>query len=211
MRKINQNTSLKEALVNFLPLTFVDYVFDLINQTSVDFKIVTPRKTKLGDFRIPYGKRKQPQITINNDLNPYAFLITTLHEIAHLEVYENYSRSIKPHGEEWKSTFQKLLIPLLESKEIPEDLKDCLANTIIRTKASSCADMALSRALKKYNPVSKHTLLENIKEGTVFSLNKKRFKKGKLRRTRYLCNELQSGRMFLIHALAEINLIENEG
>ena len=198
---------LKENLREYIPEAFVTYVYDLLSSTNVTFRIVKPRKTKLGDFRMPTKQLGVPQITINNNLNPYTFLITTLHEIAHLHTYLRYNVGVKAHGKEWKFEFQQLLLPLLSAQEVPEELKTCLKNTLKNTKAASYSDIALSRVLRKFDVKKNGVPLEQIEQGAHFVVNKKSFKKGKLRRTRYLCSELRTGKAYLIHALAEVNTI----
>ena len=198
---------LKENLREYIPEAFVTYVYDLLSSTNVTFRIVKPRKTKLGDFRMSTKQLGVPQITINNNLNPYAFLITTLHEIAHLHTYLRYNVGVKAHGKEWKFEFQQLLLPLLSAQEVPEELKTCLKNTLKNTKAASYSDIALSRVLRKFDVKKNGVPLEQIELGAYFVVNKKSFKKGKLRRTRYLCSELRTGKAYLIHALAEVNTI----
>ena len=198
---------LKENLREYIPEAFVTYVYDLLSSTNVTFRIVKPRKTKLGDFRMSTKQLGVPQITINNNLNPYAFLITTLHEIAHLHTYLRYNVGVKAHGKEWKFEFQQLLLPLLSAQEVPEELKTCLKNTLKNTKAASYSDIALSRVLRKFDVKKNGVPLEQIELGAHFVVNKKSFKKGKLRRTRYLCSELRTGEAYLIHALAEVNTI----
>ena len=195
----------QKNLTKYLPKEFVNYTWNLLKESTVHFRIVAPRKTKLGDFRAPIAKKTKPQITINGNLNPYAFLITTLHEIAHLNTYNRYKRSVKPHGPEWKYEFQQLLKPLISEDAFPANLKMCLINSVKKTKASSCSDIDLSRELRKFDPSKTTIPLETILSGENFKLNNKSFKKGKLRRTRYLCTELQSGRAYLIHSLAEVN------
>ena len=207
--KNNQGSEdLKENLSEYIPQAFVPYVHDLLCSTKVLFRIVPPRKTKLGDFRKPLNGKSIPQITVNNNLNPYAFLITTLHEIAHLHTYLRYGHSVKPHGKEWKYEFQQMLLPLISAQKFPETLKLCLKNTITNTKASSFSDIPLNRALREFDRDKKGCHLEKIELGKHFTLNKKMFKKGKLRRTRYLCKEISSGKSYLVHALAEVNRIE---
>jgi predicted SprT family Zn-dependent metalloprotease len=39
-------------------------------------------------------------------------LITLIHEISHLVAFEKFGRNIKPHGNEWKYSFQRLMIPI---------------------------------------------------------------------------------------------------
>ena len=205
MKNRQVSEDLKENLSEYIPQAFVPYVHDLLCSTKVLFRIVPPRKTKLGDFRKPLNGKSIPQITVNNNLNPYAFLITTLHEIAHLHTYLRYGHSVKPHGKEWKYEFQQVLLPLISAQKFPETLKLCLKNTITNTKASSFSDIPLNRALREFDRDKKGCHLEKIELGKHFTLNKKLFKKGKLRRTRYLCTEVSSGKAYLIHALAEVN------
>ena len=205
MKNSQVSEDLKENLSEYIPQAFVPYVHDLLCSTKVLFRIVPPRKTKLGDFRKPLNGKSIPQITVNNNLNPYAFLITTLHEIAHLHTYLRYGHSVKPHGKEWKYEFQQVLLPLISAQKFPETLKLCLKNTITNTKASSFSDIPLNRALREFDRDKKGCHLEKIELGKHFTLNKKLFKKGKLRRTRYLCTEVSSGKAYLIHALAEVN------
>ena len=151
MEANKSSNELKENLREYIPEAFVSYVHDLLSATNVTFRIVRPRKTKLGDFRRPTNGKGIPQITINNNLNPYAFLITTLHEIAHLHTYLSYDPRVKPHGEEWKFEFQQILRPLISDQSFPDILKICLKNTIQKTKAASCSDIALSRALRQFD------------------------------------------------------------
>jgi len=207
MKNSQVSEDLKENLSEYIPQAFVPYVNDLLCSTKVLFRIVPPRKTKLGDFRKPLNGKSIPQITVNNNLNPYAFLITTLHEIAHLHTYLRYGHSVKPHGKEWKYEFQQVLLPLISAQKFPETLKLCLKNTITNTKASSFSDIPLNRALREFDRDKKGCHLEKIELGKHFTLNKKLFKKGKLRRTRYLCTEVSSGKAYLIHALAEVNIM----
>ena len=174
--KINQSSEeLKENLGEYIPKAFVAYVHSLLCSTNVRFRIVAPRKTKLGDFRRPINVQGIPQITINSNLNPYAFLITTLHEIAHLHTYLRYEPVVKPHGEEWKFEFQQVLRPLISDQSFPDILKICLKNTIKNTKAASYSDIALSRALRQFDPFIRQVTLVEIESGAHFRINKKSF------------------------------------
>ncbi len=197
------------AFSKYLPSPFVDDVVELFLGNTVRFKIVKGRKTKLGDFRAGINGEKH-QITINGDLNPYAFLITTLHEFAHLTTFENHGRKVAPHGQEWKNNFRTLLLPIINSKKLPKDIEEALVNSLVNTKASSCSDHQLSRVLHRYD-ISKEgiELLERLPNNAVFTLNGKQFIKGPLRRKRYICQEINSNRSFLVNALAQVQLIQN--
>jgi SprT protein len=207
---MSKELDFKRTLVKYIPNVFVGYVSRLLIESNVSFKIVAPRSTKLGDFRIQKKGSNKPQITVNGDLNPYSFLITTIHEVAHLKTHNKYGCKVNPHGLEWKSEFSHLLKPILDHVALPADLKKVLSSSITNLKASSCTDIKLARELKKYNQ-SKNTLsLEELIENSLFILNKKTYSKGKLRRTRYLCKELNTGKSYLIHALAEVKEVINE-
>lgn len=205
---MDKRTRYSETLKRFAPEIYVPYLVETILKSKVMFKIVPGRKTKLGDFRANM-QGGLPVITVNGDLNPYSFLVTTLHEIAHLNTFNKFGHHVNPHGEEWKNAFRELLIPVLDSKNLPNELEKALWKSFTNTKASSCSDLNLSRALKKFDkPTLKQTYtLEEIPIHSQFSLNGKVFKKGNLRRSRYLCTDL-SGKQFLVHALATIEIIE---
>ena len=193
-----------EGFKKFLPAGFEEIVVDLFLASPVRFKIVPPRKTKLGDFSVGHGMEK-PQITINGDLNPYSFLITTLHEFAHLHTYQQYGNRVNPHGEEWKANFRKLLIPIIDSGKLPKDIEISLVNSLVSMKASSCTDTKLSRVLKNYDARKEgFEILEQLPKNTIFVLNGRQFIKGNLRRKKFLCEETISKRMFLINSLAEV-------
>ncbi|GAB4374825.1 MAG: hypothetical protein Kow0075_00780 [Salibacteraceae bacterium] len=172
------------------------------------FKLVIakPRKSKLGDFRVKTG-RDCPTISINRDLNPYAFLITLAHEYAHLLDFKS-RRSLKnPHGRFWKTHYSKLLRELSDEGVFPDDILPALVKHIEAPSASSCADPHLLRALNLYNTASSSAVyLEELPEGADFTLENGRvFIKGKRRRTRYRCRELTTGKHYLIHHLAQVN------
>ena len=77
-----------DSLKDFIPNAALDQVSKLLLHDNLVVKIKKERKTRHGDYRrLPNGKH---QITINSNLNPYRFLITLVHEIAHFEAYTTY-------------------------------------------------------------------------------------------------------------------------
>ena len=106
-----KKSQLIQVLDKYLPEGCAPPVVDLLVENPVHFKIVKPRKTKLGDFRYFNGKM---MITVNGDLNQYEFLVTTLHEIAHLQTHVKFGRKVAPHGREWKMSFILLKKRLLD-------------------------------------------------------------------------------------------------
>ncbi len=197
-------------LSRYLPDAFVDYISELLSTYKVTFKVVKPRKTKLGDFRVRPGDPK-PQITVNGDLNPYSFLVTTIHEFAHLKTYLDHGWNVPPHGREWKNNYRELLIPVIHNEETPENLREALLHSINNMKASSCSDQKLQRVLLTFNSSYDEVVtLESLPKNSIFAINNRTFRKEHLRRTRYMCRELSSGRSYLISALAHVEPIENE-
>jgi hypothetical protein len=197
-----------DTLKKFAPPAFVPYLTDCILSAGVQFKIVPGRKTKLGDFRTN-PLQKKPIITVNGDLNPYRFLITSLHELAHLDTFRKYGWNVPAHGLEWKTAFRQRLLPLLDSNDLPRELHQVLEKSYFRLKASSSTDVQLSRILQTFDQDTIITL-ESLPKNAHFLLNNKQFIKGELRRTRYLCTEIDTKRIFLIHALAAITPLFNE-
>ncbi len=194
----------------YVPKVFSPVLADLLLASNVSFKVVKSRKTKLGDFRMSQIV-KQPIITINRDLNQYSFLITSLHEFAHYHTFQKYGNSVLPHGKEWKEAFRILLLPVINSGQLPKDIETALMSSLVNTKASSCSDLPLSRTLHRYNnSVSSEYRLEELPKNATFALNNRFFLKLNKRRTRYECKELSSGKIFLVHALATVIKTETD-
>jgi SprT protein len=199
-----------DVLQKYLPDLAVAPCFALIRQHGVHLKIVDHRVTRHGDYRkMPNGLH---QITVNASLNKYRFLITLVHEIAHLVAFEKYGRFIKPHGIEWKSTFQHMMIPFIRPEIFPSKLLPIIANHFKNPKASSSTDAHLSIALKAFDKEErKNSYVFELPIGSTFRLyNGRLFKKGKKRVKRYECIELSTGRLYLFQPNAEVELIQDK-
>jgi len=199
---------METTLQKYLPERAVTPCFELIKTHGVHLKIVSHRVTRHGDYRrMPNGLH---QITVNASLNKYRFLITLVHEIAHLVAFETYGRRIKPHGEEWKRTFQHLMVPFIRPEVFPSQLLPIIANHFKNPKASSSTDARLSIALKTFDMEErKHSYVYELPMGSVFRLyNGKLYKKGKKKVKRYECVELATGRLYLFQPNAEVELVE---
>ena len=198
------------VLKKYVPQEYVDLVTDLLLRHKVVFKIVKPRKTKLGDFRAGMSDEKH-QITVNGDLNKYSFLITTIHEFAHLITYEEYGRNAAPHGKEWKDNFTRLLLPVVDKGHLPEQVENALMKSMVNVKASSCTDVNLQRVLLTFDERKDNLApLESLDKNSIFELNGRLFEKGALRRTRFLCKEQSGKRQFLVNRLAMVKEIKDE-
>lgn len=197
---------MKAILEKYIPDASVHSVFEMIKSHNVHLKIVNERVTRHGDYRkMPNGEH---QITVNANLNKYRFLITLVHEIAHLEAFLKFGRQIKPHGREWKHTFQGLMLPYLRPEVFPNQLLPLLARHFKNPKASSDTDAKLSLALKQFDPENDKNYIFEIPFGGYFRLyNGKIFKRGNQRVKRYECVEVSTGRTYLFNPNAEVEFI----
>lgn len=169
--------------------------------------VTRARTTKFGDYRAKKGQLPH-RISVNHNLNKYAFLITLTHEFAHLLVYEKYKKKVLPHGLEWKNQYAALIITLLENNIFTDEIAAVLVEHIKNPAASSCRDFNLTLELKKHDVGESTIHLIDLPEGAVFSLKNKRvFTKGKKRRTRYFCLENSSRKQYLIHGAAEVLVV----
>ncbi len=195
----------KKILVNYLPSPTVHTIALWIRHYNFDLKITAGRSTKLGDYRSPYGGKRH-RISINHNLNPYSFLITLVHEVAHLTTYQKHKHPIKPHGLEWRSEFQALMTPFLNQHILPPEVEESLKQYLLHPAASTCSDDALLRALKKYDKSRDHWVhLEEIPQNSIFRIAQNRiFEKREKLRKRYKCIEINTQRVYLFSPLAEV-------
>lgn len=196
-----------KVLEKYIPEASVIPVFGLIKANNVHLKIVNERVSRHGDYKIiPDGRH---QITVNANLNKFRFLITLIHEIAHLVAFESHGRHIKPHGSEWKRTFQQLMLPYIRPEIFPHSILPLLALHFKNPRASSDSDNRLSLALKQFDLPNDKNYIFEIPFGGIFRLyNGKLFKRGNKRVKRYECLELKTGRIYLFNPNAEVEFIE---
>lgn len=195
----------------YLPAQTADLIAQWIVRTQCSFRIARRRSSRFGDYRHPIGNQGH-RISVNHDLNPYAFLITTVHEFAHLKTWNEHKGRVMPHGKEWKANFKILMAPFFRRNVFPEDLHQAIQQYLQNPAASSCTDLKLFRALQRYDltrPEGSLTV-EKIAEGQHFKWKNGRvFRKVKKIRKRYQCIELSTNRIYLFSPIAEITLIEN--
>jgi len=196
------------GIAHYIPKNAMPLLSHYLSQWEVNLVISKSRVTKHGDFRaLANGGH---QITVNEMDNPYRFLITTLHEIAHLLTFKNFGPGIKPHGKEWKETYQKIIAPFLNSSIFPEELLEVLQAHFRNPKASSDSDFDLVMALNQYDPKSEKNYIFELDFGSIFEIyNGRRFIKGKKRVKRFECTEMDSRRKYLFSPHAQVIKVEN--
>lgn len=192
---------------DFIPVAAQKKVNELLNNEPVLIKVVKKRKTKHGDFRkLASGKI---QITVNENENPFRFLITLLHEIAHHIAFQKHGFRIAPHGREWKNAFSSIAQPFLIPSIFPSLLLEVFQHHLKNPKASSDTDIQLSLALKLFDPSTHKKAIFELPAMAKFKLDNGRvFQKGRKQRKRYLCTELSSGKSYLFQPTAEVDQME---
>ena len=144
--------------------------------------------------------------SVNGNLNPYSFLITLIHELAHLVTFMEFGKRVQSHGREWKRIYRKMLEEFLPLSVFPAEVLTALKKNLHDLPASSCADENLMRVLRRYDSDKEGLMLvEQIPEGGCFSLEDERvFRKGKKLRKRYQCVEVATGKLYLFSPIYEV-------
>jgi SprT protein len=196
-------------LKNYLPDGSFEEVSYYLLHYKVQLTITRERKSVLGDYRNSY-QNKNHRISVNGNLNPYSFLITLLHELAHLFTFERYGHRVLAHGQEWKNEFSKVLAQFLAKHIFPADIQRTLLKTLQNPAASSCADTALLRVLHQYDKKKDGiTLIETLPEGAQFTIKGGRiFIKEERIRKRFKCKELATGKIYLFSPVYEVQAID---
>jgi SprT protein len=195
-----------EYLRQFIPEAAAPSVLEYLNHYRVHLTITRERKSVLGDYRHATIAQNH-RISVNGGLNKYSFLITLIHELAHLVTFMEFGNKVQSHGKEWKKIYRDLLKDFLSMPIFPEDILAALKKNLHNLPASSCADEDLMRILKRYdkNP-GKTLLVEQIAEGACFSTEDQRvFRRGRRLRKRFQCVEVATGKLYLFSAIYEVS------
>jgi len=194
-----------DYLKRWIPGAAAPLVLEYLNHYNVHLTITRERKSVLGDYR--HATREQNhRISVNGNLNSWSFLITLIHELAHLVTFMEYGNRVQSHGKEWKAVYRKMLEEFIRLSIFPSDILDALKKNLHDLPASSCADEGLMRVLRRYDENAGELLLvEQIPEGGCFSLEDNRvFRKGKKLRKRYQCMEVATGKLYLFSPIYEV-------
>ena len=102
---MNQLERNHRILDKYIPKEAVPIIAQWVYKYNFKLKVKKSRASKYGDYRPP-EKKLNHVITINQDMNKYAFLVTLIHEVAHLCNYDENGTKVKPHGIEWKQHYR---------------------------------------------------------------------------------------------------------
>lgn len=197
-----------EVLKKYIPEGAVETIARWIVDYDFKLKIKKERSTKLGDYSSPQNGMNHV-ITINHNLNKYSFLVTLVHEVAHLSTFNKFKNTVAPHGQEWKNEFKILMRPFLVTEIFPVDVLYAIRKYLQNPAASSCTDTNLLRTLKLYDENTQQIFLEYLPYKSVFLYNgNKVFEKGERIRKRFRCIEIATGTVYLFNPLTEVELFE---
>lgn len=194
-----------EYLQEYIPEGSALLIYNYLFEYKVHLTITRGRKSVLGDYRHSTN-REHHRISVNSDLNKYAFLITLIHELAHLLTFMQYGHRVASHGKEWKLLYRKVLEDFIALHIFPEDILKALKKNLHNLPASSCADDDLMRVLKKYDTTPTNAVfVEQVAEGKLFKIdNGQVFQRGKKIRKRFQCMEVATGKVYLFSPIFEV-------
>jgi hypothetical protein len=192
-------------LSDYLPPGTYEPVLGYLRQYKVHLTVARERKSVLGDYR-HRTREDNHRISVNGNLNKWSFLITLLHELAHLLTFEQFGNRVPAHGKEWKRVYGQLLAQFLQQNLFPEDIKTELVRSLHNPAATSCAEDDLLRVLRRYDVKQGHSrLVEELAANALFRTSDGRvFQKGEKLRKRFKCSEVKTGRVYLFSPVYEV-------
>ena len=200
---MSKEERIRNAIGPFVPNGTEKLLAAQILKHRCQLTITRERKTKAGDYRHPWGDRGH-RISVNGTLNQYAFLITFVHEMAHLVTWEKHRNKVRPHGVEWKQAFKEEMSPFLNEAVFPSDVLAVLKKHMQNPKSATVRDVDLVKVLRRYDEPSDTIMLTELPIGAEFTFNRRSFQKGEKLRTRFRCTEFGTKKVYLISGIAEV-------
>jgi len=203
----------QEKSVNYLSQFLPDGAYDLVapffKSHVIHLSLTHERKSVLGDYRTPTKEHPEHRISINANLNPYSFLVTLLHELAHMFTFIQYGHKAAPHGPEWKEKYRHTLTPFLGKQIFPPDVERALHAYLQDPAASTCADPRLFKALYRYDErETGQKLVDQLPQNALFVYDGQTYQIIERRRTRIKCKNIQNGKMYLFPGIAEVKEVK---
>lgn len=194
-----------ESLREFIPDGSFELVVQYIHQYKVHLTVTKARRSVLGDYRHPFQGANH-RITVNGNLNKYEFLITLLHELAHLLTFEQFGNRVEPHGKEWKNLYSRLLVDFVQHKIFPLPIEQALQQSILNPSATANGESALLAVLRQYErKADGSVLLQELPMNAFFKTRDGRiFQKNEKLRKRFRCKEVNTGLIYLFSPVYEV-------
>lgn len=198
----------EEILRKYLPEKSVTYCLDFWKTHKIQLLISKPRKSVYGNYLFRNGIH---HISVNGNLNPQAFLMTYLHEVAHLLVRVRYPKTTKPHGPEWKKEFQKVMKPVMTEEIFEPHILLALKEHMQKPGASSCSDPFLHTVLMASGKEDEPSGIPvgNLEQGQMFLFRSHQYEVLFQMRTRISCRKISTGQMYRFQPTAKVELLQN--
>lgn len=204
-QQLHHKGQLMHVLKRYMPPAAVEYCSELIILYKLHLHIEIERKDRLGDYSPHLGNGNR--ISINHNLNPYDFLITFIHELAHHVTYKKYGPHHQSHGSEWKDEFKNCMRPVVLMRIFPPDIEQPLIRHMQTPKYTHSGDVQLMKALMKYNKGDQPLILDDLPTGTHFKMSQRGrvvLKKMEKLRSYVLCEDIDTGKKYKVHLLAKV-------
>lgn len=202
----------RSVLSSFIPENALEEVVVLLSKYPIHLGLMAPRKSVFGDYLAPRTPTDYHRITINGDLNKYAFLLTFLHEYAHLLVFVNHGAHMQAHGDAWKKKFRELIQQFVGKQIFPDDICCALKNYLIKMPASTSGDPYLMRVLEQYDQRKyppNETSVDELPFKAKFQYNGEVFEKyGRLRKN-YTCLRVADRALFRFNPITRVLRIDD--
>ncbi len=185
------------------------YFSQLLENKTVVIRQVNVRKSKYGDFRY-FRNKPTPVITVNKQMSSDALTFILAHEISHFLVYSQFGRISEPHGQQWKNVFSKILVSLVQMSCFSKECQDELCKFSRTPRATVSRGSELFNQLFPSDELSAGMLsLESLTNGELFQIpgHLNVFKKGALRRTRYVCLCMKTRKQYLFSRNLKVNTL----
>lgn len=199
-------------LQQFLPPDTYQMVLPYFKKYTIHLTLTRDRKTVLGDYREPTTANPYHRITVNINLNSYNFLITLVHEMAHMITHEHFKHKAAAHGNEWKTQFRHMLMPFVGKKIFPADVEKALIKYMHNPSASTCTDQDLYKALYNYDiRKPNYMLVCDLEPGHWFQTEDGRvFEKLEHVRTRSICKEIGTRKKYFFPGIYEVKRVRKQ-
>ena len=203
-----QETSIS-FLEQFLPRGAFDEIAPFFKTHTIHLTLTHERRSVLGDYRNPVPDSPHHKISINTNLNPYSFLITLLHELAHMLTFVHFQHKAQPHGKEWKTQFRHILIPFMGKRFFPADVEKALYAYLHNPAASTCTDAELYKALYRYDEHKPgFKLVDDLGVNQYFETEDGNlYQTVEKLRTRTKCRNISNGKLYLFQGIAEVKAV----
>lgn len=203
-----------DIMSHYVPSPAVDDIVRFISDYSIHLKITRERQSKFGDYRLPSPKHPDHCISVNGCLEPCAFLLVMIHELAHMLTFIDHGRRVKPHGAEWQEHYSRLIISFVEKGSFPSEVSSLLRTYASTLPLSKKLEREIDRKLKIQPSAlvnsDDYVTLDSLVAGSRFRIKgqSRVFESIERLRTRWKCRDVTTGRLYTVSASAPVEMCQ---